>query len=42
MSLGEALPLETKTTFVDLMDAGPEALARRREEATARGRAQSE
>jgi len=42
MSLGEALPLEAKTTFVDLMDAGPEALARRREEATARGRAQSE
>jgi enoyl-CoA hydratase len=42
MSLGEALSLEARTTFVDLMSADPEALAKKRAEAMARGRAQSD
>ena len=41
-SLGEALPLESKATFVDLMSGDGDKLAKRRAEATARGRSQSQ
>lgn len=42
MNLGEALPLEQKQTFVDLMDGNPERLAERTAKAMARGRSQSD
>jgi len=42
MNLGDALPLERKQSFVDLMEANPELMAERRAQVTARGRLQSE